>query len=111
MANHKFPLGTRVVCNQYVGTITRLCDWSDNLYEVRVPGGVTCTDDVQPLIGFQAVHSTDRDWDWDILEDGHLVTRFNGGWNAVQNVVERLSFRKLHRNDEAQEVADAILRA
>ena len=37
-------IGTRVMCNGYPGTITRVCEWSDALVEVRLSRGTVCVD-------------------------------------------------------------------
>ena len=37
-------VGEHVICNGYPGTVTRLCEFSDSMIEVRVPGGVVCVD-------------------------------------------------------------------
>ena len=37
-------VGDRVTCNGYPGTVTRICDFSNSMVEVRVPGGTTCVD-------------------------------------------------------------------
>ena len=50
-------VGQRVICNGYDGTITRVCDWSPSMVEVRVPGGTTC-------VGFselRPIDATDED--------------------------------------------------
>ena len=39
--------GTPVMCNGYRGAIVR--HYSDNMYEIRLPGGVTCTDDFEVI--------------------------------------------------------------
>lgn len=41
----KYQVGDRVFCNGYDGTVIRICEWSENLYEVRLPGGVACVSD------------------------------------------------------------------
>jgi hypothetical protein len=41
---HKPAIGQRVVANGYAGTITRVCEWSDSMVEVRLPSGVVCVD-------------------------------------------------------------------
>ncbi|MBM2293790.1 hypothetical protein JQX09_17825 [Sulfitobacter pseudonitzschiae] len=38
-----FEIGNRVRCNGYIGTVTRLPEWSDTGYEVRLPGGTVHT--------------------------------------------------------------------
>jgi hypothetical protein len=43
---HKYPLGTKVIANgSYEGTITRLCEWSSDLYEIRLARGTICVGD------------------------------------------------------------------
>ena len=37
-------VGQRVICNGYPGTITRVCEWSDSMVEVRISRGTTCVD-------------------------------------------------------------------
>jgi hypothetical protein len=37
-------VGDKVKANGYEGTVIRLCEWSDALIEVRLPGGVACID-------------------------------------------------------------------
>jgi hypothetical protein len=37
-------VGQRVLCNGYSGTITRVCEWSDSMVEVRLERGTTCVD-------------------------------------------------------------------
>jgi len=37
-------VGQRVICNGYPGTITRVCEWSDSMVEVRLDRGTTCVD-------------------------------------------------------------------
>lgn len=38
-----FKIGSRVRCNGYIGTVTRLPEWSPTGYEVRLPGGTIHT--------------------------------------------------------------------
>ena len=35
-------IGQRVMCNGYEGTVTRLCEWSDTMIEVRLARGGVC---------------------------------------------------------------------
>ena len=35
-------VGMPVWCNGYEGRVVAVCEWSETLVEVRVPGGVTC---------------------------------------------------------------------
>lgn len=37
-------VGDSVTCNGYPGTVTRICEFSNSMVEVRVPGGTTCVD-------------------------------------------------------------------
>jgi len=38
-------VGDKVTANGgYPGTVTRLCEWSDSMIEVRLPGGLVCID-------------------------------------------------------------------
>jgi len=37
-------VGQRVICNGYPGTITRVCEWSNGMVEVRLERGTTCVD-------------------------------------------------------------------
>ena len=40
-------VGDKVMCNGYEGRVIRLCEWSDALIEVRVPGGEVCVDSIE----------------------------------------------------------------
>lgn len=42
--SHTPFVGQHVVANGYSGTITKVCDWSDSLVEVRLASGVVCVD-------------------------------------------------------------------
>jgi len=37
-------VGQRVICNGYPGTITRVCEWSESMVEVRLARDTTCVD-------------------------------------------------------------------
>jgi len=37
-------VGQRVTCNGYQGAITRVCEWSDGMVEVRLASGTVCVD-------------------------------------------------------------------
>ena len=37
-------VGQRVTCNGCPGTITRVCEWSNSMVEVRLERGITCVD-------------------------------------------------------------------
>lgn len=40
-----FPrIGLRVWCNGYIGTVTRICEWSNSMVEVRLASGLVCVD-------------------------------------------------------------------
>ena len=39
-----FKVGSRVMCNGFLGTVVRLCEWSDMMIEVRLNSGVVCID-------------------------------------------------------------------
>jgi hypothetical protein len=36
---HGFKVGDKVICNGFPGTVTRLCDWSDRMVEVKLNRG------------------------------------------------------------------------
>lgn len=42
-------IGQHVLCNGYEGTVTRLCEWSDSLIEVRLRSGLVCVDSKEVL--------------------------------------------------------------
>lgn len=44
MAKHNYKVGDKVMCNGYEGTVTRVCEWSDCLIEVRLDNGGVCVD-------------------------------------------------------------------
>ena len=35
-------VGQKVMCNGYAGTISKICDWSPSMVEVRLARGVVC---------------------------------------------------------------------
>jgi hypothetical protein len=37
-------VGQHVIANGYPGTITRVCEWSDSMVEVRLASGTVCVD-------------------------------------------------------------------
>ncbi len=37
-------VGQKVIANGYPGTITRVCEWSDSMVEVRLASGTVCVD-------------------------------------------------------------------
>lgn len=37
-------VGDAVMCNGYAGTVTRLCEWSNSMVEVRLGSGTVCVD-------------------------------------------------------------------
>jgi len=37
-------VGLKVVANGHLGTITRVCEWSDSMVEVRLASGTVCVD-------------------------------------------------------------------
>jgi len=37
-------VGMSVYANGYPGTITRVCEWSDSMVEVRLASGTVCVD-------------------------------------------------------------------
>jgi len=37
-------VGQKVTCNGYQGTITRVCEWSQSMVEVRMDRGLVCVD-------------------------------------------------------------------
>jgi hypothetical protein len=47
---HDWPIrrepfvGQHVIANGYRGTITRVCEWSDSMVEVRLASGTVCVD-------------------------------------------------------------------
>lgn len=40
----KRRVGLAVIANGYPGTITRVCEWSNSLVEVRLAAGTVCVD-------------------------------------------------------------------
>ena len=45
MGKAERKVGTRVLCNGgYPGTISRVCEWSDGMVEVRLDRGTVCVD-------------------------------------------------------------------
>lgn len=45
-------VGRKVMCNGYPGTITRVCEWTTGMVEVRLASGDVCVDvaDVAPIL-------------------------------------------------------------
>ncbi len=37
-------VGQQVICNGYPGTITRICEWTTGMVEVRLERGLVCVD-------------------------------------------------------------------
>ena len=38
----KIEAGTKVIYGSYEGVVARVCDWNENMIEVRLPGGLAC---------------------------------------------------------------------
>lgn len=43
-------VGDKVICNGYTGTITRLCEWSNSMVEVRLNSGLVCVDESELIL-------------------------------------------------------------
>ena len=46
---HNFKVGDKVVANGFPGTVSRVCEWSDAMIEVRLASGTVCVDGSDPI--------------------------------------------------------------